>query len=50
MIRLGIAVWHGRPRHPQTQGKDERFHRTLNVELLTGRSFRDQPHAQTLPP
>ena len=46
LIRLGIAVWHGRPRHPQTQGKDERFHRTLNVELLTGRSFRDLPHAQ----
>ena len=35
LIRLGIAVSHGRPYHPQTQGKDERFHRTLNEELLS---------------
>ena len=33
-LRLGIAVSHGRPRHPQTLGKDERFHRTLQAELL----------------
>ena len=30
---LGIAVSHGRPYHPQTQGKVERFHRTLEDEL-----------------
>ena len=36
LLRLGIAVHHGRPYHPQTQGKDDRFHRTLVVELLTG--------------
>jgi transposase InsO family protein len=34
MIRMGIAVSHSRPRHPQTLGKDERFHRTLKAELL----------------
>lgn len=34
LLRLGIAVTHSRPHHPQTQGKDERFHRTLEVELL----------------
>lgn len=34
LIRLGVRVTHGRPYHPQTQGKDERFHRTLNVEVL----------------
>ncbi len=34
LIRLGIKVSHGRPYHPQTQGKDERFHRTLNEELI----------------
>src|SRR5262245_1603547 len=27
LMRLGIKVSHGRPYHPQTQGKDERFHR-----------------------
>jgi hypothetical protein len=34
LIRLGITVLHGRPYHPQTQGKDERFHRTLALEVL----------------
>ena len=34
LMRLGIRITHGRPRHPQTQGKDERFHRTLKLEVL----------------
>jgi len=34
LIRLGVVVSHGRPRHPQTQGKDERFHRTLQAEVI----------------
>jgi transposase InsO family protein len=34
LLRLGVQVVHSRPRHPQTLGKDERFHRTLNAELL----------------
>jgi len=46
LMRLGIAVFHGRPRHPQTQGKDERFHRTLRLELLHDREFRDLAQAQ----
>ena len=33
LIRLGIRPIHGRPYHPQTQGKVERFHGTLEQEL-----------------
>jgi len=39
LLRLGIRVGHSRPMHPQTQGKDERFHRTLKLELLERRGF-----------
>jgi transposase InsO family protein len=46
LLRLGIAVIHGRPRHPQTQGKEERFHRTLNAEVLAGASFVNLSTAQ----
>lgn len=38
-IALGITVLHGRPYHPQTQGKVERFHRTLATELTNTRTF-----------
>jgi len=34
LMRLGIAISHGRPYHPQTQGKEERLHRTFKAELL----------------
>lgn len=46
LMRLGIQPLHGHPAHPQTQGKDERFHRTLKVELLQGRSFYDLADCQ----
>jgi transposase InsO family protein len=47
LIRLGITVSHGRPLHPQTQGKDERFHRTLKLELISQRPiWRDNPEVQ----
>jgi transposase InsO family protein len=46
LLRLGVAVSHGRPYHPQTQGKDERFHRTLQAEVLQGRSFADLGRCQ----
>jgi len=39
LIRLGVIISHSRPYHPQTQGKDERFHRTLKVELLNRQGF-----------
>lgn len=41
LLKLGVGVSHGRPYHPQTQGKDERFHRTLQAEVLQGRTFDD---------
>jgi len=46
LMRLGIRVLHGRPHHPQTQGKDERFHRSLRAEVLAGRSFADLGQVQ----
>ena len=46
LIRLGIKVVHARPYHPQTQGKDERFHRTLKFELLRHFNFASLQHCQ----
>lgn len=37
LLDLGIRVSHSRVRHPQTMGKDERFHRTLGIEVLAER-------------
>ena len=37
LMGLGVKMLHGRPYHPQTQGKDERFHRTLKAEVLRDR-------------
>jgi transposase InsO family protein len=34
LIRLGIRPAHGRPYHPQTQGKIERWHGTLEAEIF----------------
>lgn len=38
LLELGVDVIHGRPYHPQTQGKEERFHRTLKAEVLSRRT------------
>jgi transposase InsO family protein len=46
LIRLGVGVSHSRPYHPQTQGKDERFHRTMKAEVLQGRVYSNLQECQ----
>ena len=46
LVRVGIRVSHSRPYHPQTLGKDVRFHRTLATEVLATRQWRDLAHCQ----
>ena len=43
LMRLGVDLIHGRVRRPQTQGKEERFHRTLKAEVLD-RSLKWKDH------
>jgi transposase InsO family protein len=46
LVRLGIRIGFSRPNHPQTNGKDERFHRSLQAEVLNGRAFESLGEAQ----
>lgn len=48
MMQMDILPIHGRPLHPQTQGKEERFHRTLNEDLLKRTPIRNLVHAQQM--
>jgi len=47
LMELGILTKHGRPRHPQTQGKDERFNGTLYRECIRAHEYDDISHAQS---
>lgn len=46
LIDQGIGISYSRPYHPQTQGKDERFHRSLKAELLSRQIFENSPDLQ----
>jgi transposase InsO family protein len=46
LLKLGIDVLHSRPYHPQSRGKNERFHRTLNAEVVALKRLRDLIDAQ----
>lgn len=39
LVRIGVGISHSRPMHPQTNGKDERFHKTLRGELVNHHTF-----------
>jgi transposase InsO family protein len=46
LLRLAVAPWHGRPCHPQTQGKVERCHGTVAAEVFAHRHLADLAAAQ----
>ena len=41
LLKLGVGVIHSRPYHPQSRGKNERFHRTLKAEVFAFARFGD---------
>ena len=46
LLKLGVDLLHSRPYHPQSRGKNERFHRTLKAEVASLNRFRDFAEAQ----
>ena len=48
LMELGVLTLHGRIRHPQTQGKEERFNRSFTRECLHRQEILDISHAQSV--
>lgn len=48
LMELGVLTLHGRIRHPQTQGKEERFNRSFTRECLRMQEILDISHAQNV--
>lgn len=46
LLKLGVRVIHSRPYHPQSRGKNERFHRSLKAEVFALRRYRDLADVQ----
>ena len=46
LASLGITFKHGKPYHPQTQGKVERYHRTLKGTCVAGHSPKTCRHCR----
>lgn len=46
LLKLGVRLIYARPYHPQSRGKNERFHRTLKAEVLALRRFPSLAAAQ----
>lgn len=46
LLKLGVELLHSRPYHPQSRGKNERFHRTLKDEVFALRRLHDLAEVQ----
>jgi hypothetical protein len=47
LLKVGVELIHSRPYHPQSRGKNERFHRSLEAEVMSLRPLATRADAQT---